>query len=61
MVNISVEEWTNTVAVIIIDILVWVFIGFPALVYLTLCLIVGHSFHPVAAHFIHEHYMFADG
>ena len=32
-----------------------------ALAYLLLSTLVGHSCHPVAAHFIHEHYVFEPG
>jgi len=35
--------------------------GRGSVVYLLLSTVLGHSLHPVAAHFIHEHYTFAPG
>ncbi len=36
-------------------------LGPTALLYLTLSLVIAHGLHPVAAHFLHEHYVFATG
>lgn len=36
-------------------------LGWNALIYLTLCTVFAHGMHPVAAHFIHEHYIFKSG
>jgi len=36
-------------------------LGWTATQYLVLSTLLGHSLHPVAAHFIHEHWVFEDG
>ncbi|MEM9191165.1 MAG: fatty acid desaturase [Myxococcota bacterium] len=44
------------VCVLLVSTMGWVAIG-----YLALSFWVGHSVHPVAAHFVHEHYIWEDG
>lgn len=41
--------------------LIHAWLGWGGLLYLGLSVFFGHSLHPVAAHFIHEHYTFAEG
>lgn len=54
----EIWNWVFQLAVVA---LIARFIGFTALGYLTLSTILGFSLHPVAAHFIHEHYVFSRG
>jgi len=55
--GISRAELLNGVAMAIINVALWQLIGPTALLYLGLFF--AHGLHPVAAHFIHEHYLFA--
>jgi sphingolipid delta-4 desaturase len=54
-------ELVNTAIQAGVCVLVWKFIGSAGFGYLLASTIFGHSLHPVAAHFIHEHYAFVDG
>lgn len=54
-------EWLNLAQMVAVDAALLVFVGPTGLLYLTLSLIFAHGLHPVAAHFLHEHYTFAPG
>lgn len=54
-------EVINLVVVIAFDVLVVVALGPIALFYLLLAGLLSASLHPVAGHFIHEHYLWDDG
>lgn len=48
----------NTIIIIFTDILIMYFFGWRAVLYLVLSTLLGMGFHPVAGHFISEHYVF---
>jgi sphingolipid delta-4 desaturase len=50
----------NTVSIVISDLIVFYFFGPRAVLYLALSTLLGMGFHPVAGHFIAEHYVFVD-
>jgi len=54
-------EWLNLAQMVAVDAAVLWLVGPTGLLYLALSLIFGHGLHPVAAHFLHEHYTFAPG
>jgi sphingolipid delta-4 desaturase len=54
-------EIINTLSVITTDFLVLHFFGFRALVYLLLSSVLGSGIHPLAAHFVAEHYAWTPG
>lgn len=55
-------EVINWIVTLLTDyLIVFKLSGWTGLVYLMLSLWLGYSFHPAAAHFIQEHYTFADG
>lgn len=51
-------EIVNIVFIVAVDVVIVHQWGWEALAYLSLSTFFGHSLHPVAAHFIHEHYVF---
>lgn len=55
------HELLNLAFILAVDVLILVTMGPIGLGWLLLCSIIGHSFHPVAAHFIHEHFVFKEG
>jgi sphingolipid delta-4 desaturase len=55
------DELLNGVWMLAVNAAILAWIGPIALGWLLLSTLIGHSAHPVAAHFIHEHYVFADG
>ncbi len=57
--GVSMGEGLNGVAIVGINFALWHFIGPTALLYLGASMFFAHGLHPVAAHFIHEHYLFA--
>ena len=57
----SKGEWLNGLLMLVVNIAIYKLLGAHALVYLGLSTFFGHSLHPVAAHFIHEHYVFSPG
>ena len=57
----SFWELINLVSVIITNVIVYYVLGPKALGYLALSTWFGYSIHPAAAHFIQEHYTWADG
>jgi sphingolipid delta-4 desaturase len=54
-------EVLNALLVIAVNVAIWKTLGPLALLYLGLSTYFGHGPHPVAAHFLHEHYLFAPG
>lgn len=48
----------NTIVILTTDALICFFFGWRALLYLVLSTLLGMGFHPVAGHFISEHYVF---
>jgi sphingolipid delta-4 desaturase len=59
----TVTKWEaiNTVFTITCDLVFFFAFGVRGCVYLTLSFLYGYTFHPVAAHFLQEHYTFASG
>lgn len=55
------DEVVNVLVTLVVNGLLYVVLGPVGIAYLAASTIVGHSYHPVAAHFIHEHFVFADG
>jgi sphingolipid delta-4 desaturase len=51
----------NNVFIVFTDIVVFHFCGVRGLLYLVLSTLLGMGFHPVAGHFIAEHYVFNEG
>lgn len=51
----------NTVVIVISDIIVYLTCGPRGVVYLVLSTLLGMGFHPVAGHFVAEHYVFVEG
>jgi sphingolipid 4-desaturase/C4-monooxygenase len=62
VVGRSVTRWEmiNTAVMLVIDMILCPIVGKYGTLYLALSLWFGYSFHPVAAHFIQEHYTFVD-
>ncbi|XP_057341694.1 sphingolipid delta(4)-desaturase DES1 [Microplitis mediator] len=54
-------EYVNLVIQLIFDAIVWYFLGGKVLVYLILGGVMAMGLHPVAGHFISEHYMYKKG
>jgi sphingolipid 4-desaturase/C4-monooxygenase len=54
-------EIVNIAIVLAVDAAVYGLLGPAAAAYLALSFFFGHGLHPVAAHFLHEHYTFAAG
>jgi len=55
------NEALNWGTVIVVDIIIFHFLGGKALSYLMMSVYLGSGFHPVAGHFIAEHYVFIKG
>ncbi|MBX2798192.1 MAG: fatty acid desaturase [Myxococcales bacterium] len=55
------HEVINLIWILAVDALILATMGPVGLAWLLLSGLIGHSFHPVAAHFIHEHYVFEEG
>ncbi len=55
------REYANLAFIVCTNILLALWLGGWGLGYLALSTAIGMSFHPVAAHFIHEHYTFHPG
>jgi sphingolipid delta-4 desaturase len=51
----------NTVVIVASDLIVGYFFGYRAVLYLVLSTLLGMGFHPVAGHFVAEHYVFVEG
>lgn len=54
-------EIVNWTYVILVDVLILYFFGVKALLYLLISALMGAGLHPIAAHFIAEHYVFILG
>lgn len=54
-------EWLNIIVLVIADVLIGYYFGMGAILYLLLSTFFGYSLHPVAGHFIHEHFIFEEG
>ncbi len=52
-------EVLNFLLMVAVNVAIWHLLGPTALIYLAASFYFGHGPHPVAAHFIHEHYTFA--
>lgn len=57
--GVSRAELLNGALIIGINFALWHLVGPTALLYLGLSMFFAHGLHPVAAHFIHEHYLFS--
>jgi sphingolipid delta-4 desaturase len=59
----SLETWeiANLVVQLLFDFCIWYFWGLQALLYLPLGAVLAMGLHPVAGHFISEHYTFVPG
>ena len=57
----SPMEIYNWIFVLIVDAIIFKFLGWNAIAFLAASTWFGYSYHPVAAHFIQEHYTFSDG
>jgi sphingolipid 4-desaturase/C4-monooxygenase len=57
--RLTFAEAANIVFMVLINVALYKTLGPIALAYLALSTFFGHGLHPVAAHFIHEHYLFA--
>ncbi len=55
----TLAEVGNALVQLAFGVLLVKLLGWAAVSYLAASTVIGHSFHPVAAHFIHEHYAFA--
>lgn len=55
------KELANIALMVGMNIAIYFALGPMALVYLGLSFYFAHSLHPAAAHFVHEHYTFAEG
>ncbi len=54
-------EWINLALQMAMNVGIWFAFGPIGFAYLAISVVAGHSLHPVAAHFIHEHYVFEPG
>lgn len=54
-------EWLNIALMVVVNVAIGFTLGPVALAYLLASTFFAHGLHPVAAHFIHEHYIFAAG
>jgi sphingolipid delta-4 desaturase len=54
-------EWINIAVIVVADVLIGYYLGTGAVLYLLLSTFFGYSLHPVAGHFIHEHFIFKEG
>lgn len=59
--SVTPLEITNLVFTIVTDMLILYFWGLRSMTYLLISFAFGYTFHPVAAHFLQEHYTFSDG
>ena len=57
----SAWEIFNWVLVVSSNIAIYTFLGVDAFKYIALSTYFGYTFHPIAAHFIQEHFTFVDG
>jgi len=55
------EEILNGLLILCCDLVIARYLGGAALAYLSLAFLFALGLHPVAAHFIHEHYTYAEG
>ena len=58
--NMSRLELINNIVVLISDLILIRITGVFGLFYLLLCLVLGHGLHPMAGHFVAEHYVFTE-
>jgi sphingolipid delta-4 desaturase len=54
-------ELLNLAFIAVVDVALWYALGPTAFAYLALSFFFAHGLNPVAGHFIHEHYTFAEG
>ncbi len=55
----TLPEVANVAFMVLMNVALWKVLGPMGFAYLALSTFFGHGLHPVAAHFIHEHYLFA--
>lgn len=58
---VTFKEVVNTAAVIGFDLTMWHYFGFKAPLFNMISTLLGMGLHPVAGHFISEHYTFVEG
>jgi sphingolipid delta-4 desaturase len=56
----NVQEIATGVFMVLVDAAIVIAFGWSALAYLAVAFWFAHGLHPVAAHFLHEHYTFAE-
>jgi len=59
--NPTFWEYVNWSCVLAMDVVIVYFFGFKSLFYLFISIIFGSGLHPIAGHFIAEHYVFVKG
>lgn len=55
------KEISNIATIVLVDLALYRWLGTSAIVYLAISFYFAHGLHPVAGHFVHEHYTFAKG
>ena len=54
-------EFANAIFTLACNVATWHFLGWRGVTYFVISFAFGYTFHPVAAHFLQEHYTFTDG
>ncbi len=54
-------DMINNISIVISDIIVFYFCGWRGVLYLVISTLLGMGIHPVAGHFVSEHYVFTEG
>ena len=59
--NMTIMELVNIVAVLATYLVVYSYAGWAGALYLPVSFLLGHSLHPMAGHFVAEHFVFVEG